>query len=232
VRLLLSEVTQAMQPTARGRILGYAGRRRTILLVDDDPLHLDIVQSLLRPLDFKLITAPNGRTGLQLATEYRPDLAMIDISMPDMSGWELATSLRRIADLQALKIIVVSANAHEYSRGGDDGSLHDAFLMKPIDMHLMLDGIAGLLGIAWQFETQTTAPDETAGKLAGESRHHIDDLYQLGRIGHVRGIEAKLKEIEAENPANKPLAVHLRTLIGNFDLKRYMNVLETMRNAG
>lgn len=232
VRLLLSEVTQAMQPTARGRILGYSGRRRTILLVDDDPLHLDIVQSLLRPLDFTLITAPNGRTGLQLATEYRPDLAMIDISMPDMSGWELATSLRRIADLQQLKIVVVSANAHEYSRGGDDGSLHDAFLMKPIDMHLMLDGIAGLLGITWQYETETTAPGEAASNLAGESRHHIDDLYQLGRIGHVRGIEAKLKEIEAENPANKPLAVHLRTLVGNFDLKRYMNLLETMRNAG
>ena len=232
VRLLLSEVTQAMQPTARGRILGYAGRRRTILLVDDDPLHLDIVQSLLQPLDFKLITAPNGRTGLQLATECRPDLAMIDISMPDMSGWELATCLRRIADLQALKIVVVSANAHEYSRGGDDGSLHDAFLMKPIDMHLMLDGIAGLLGVTWQFETETNAPGETASHLAGESRHHIDDLYQLGRIGHVRGIEAKLKEIEAEDPANKPLAVHLRTLVGNFDLKRYMNVLETMRNAG
>ena len=48
----------------------------------------------------------------------------------------------------------------------------------------------------------------------------------------MRGIEAKLKEIEAEDPANKPVAGHLRTLVSNFDLKRYMNVLEALRNDG
>lgn len=232
VRLLLSEVTQSMQPTLRGRILGYSGRRRTVLLVDDDPLHLDIVRSLLLPLDFKLLTAPNGRAGLELALQSKPDLAMLDISMPDMSGWELARSLRAIDELQALKIVIVSANAHEYSRGGDDSSAHDAFLMKPIDMHLMLDGIASLLGLTWHYEMEVAPTRQAASNLAGQSRHHIDDLYQLGRIGHVRGIEAKLKEIEAEDPANKPLAGHLRRLVSNFDLKRYMNVLETMRNDG
>jgi signal transduction histidine kinase/DNA-binding NarL/FixJ family response regulator len=232
IRLLLSEVTQAMHPNSRGRVLGYTGRRRSILLVDDDPHHLDIVQGLLQPLGFTSITAPNGTTGLQLAAEYRPDLAMIDISMPDMSGWQLANTLRTLPDLQRLKIVIVSANAHEYSRGGDNESPHDAFLMKPIDMYLMLDAMAGLLGLSWQYAIETTAPDPAANVIASQSRHHIDDLYQLGRIGHVRGIEAKLREIEAEDPANKPLAVHLRTLVSNFDLKRYMNVLETMRNDG
>jgi CheY-like chemotaxis protein len=170
---------------------------------------------------------------LHLAADCRPDLALIDISMPDMSGWELARQLRQIPDLSRLKIAMVSANAHEYSRGGGDGSVHDAFLMKPIDVQLLLDSIATLMGLSWLYEP---SPETTAtpaiSDLAEHSRHHIDDLYQLGRIGHVRGIEAKLREIETEDPANKAFATRLRALVANFDLKRYMNVLETMRNDG
>ena len=61
------------------------------------------------------------------------------------------------------------------------------------------------------------------------SRHHLDDLYRLGSIGHVRGIEAKLRELELEDPSHEAVAAHLRSLVSNFDLKRYMNVLEAMR---
>jgi CheY-like chemotaxis protein/two-component sensor histidine kinase len=232
VRLLLSEATQSMQPTARGRISGYGGQRRTVLLVDDDPTHLDIVQSLLQPLGFRLFTASNGASGLQRAAECQPHLALIDISMPDMSGWELARRLREMPMLPHLKIAMVSANAHEYNRGGDDDSAHDAFLMKPVDIQMLLDSIASLLGLTWQNESSSEATATVDDALARHSRHHIDDLYQLGRIGHVRGIEAKLREIETEDPANKPFATRLRTLVANFDLKRYMNVLETMRNDG
>ena len=46
----------------------------------------------------------------------------------------------------------------------------------------------------------------------------------------MRGIQAKLREIEAEDPASKPFATHMRSLVANFDLKRYMNVLEALRN--
>jgi hypothetical protein len=67
------------------------------------------------------------------------------------------------------------------------------------------------------------------GNLVCRSRHHLDDLYRLGRIGHVRGIEAKLRELELEDSANDAFAAHLRTLVSSFDLKRYMSVLENMR---
>ena len=52
---------------------------------------------------------------------------------------------------------------------------------------------------------------------------------RLGSIGHVRGIEAKLRELELEDPSHEAVAAHLRSLVSNFDLKRYMNVLEAMR---
>jgi len=95
----------------------------------------------------------------------------------------------------------------------------------------LLERIGTLLQLTWQYgEITGAAPTGAAATaLAQRSRRHLDDLYQLGRIGHVRGIEAKLRELEIEDPANEPVASRLRTLVVNFDLKRYMNALEAMR---
>ena len=232
VRVMLSEVTRTNSEHITPRLArDYAGARAKILLVDDDPAHIDIVQSLLKGLHFEVLVAHNGTAGLKLAHEHAPDLAMIDISMPDLNGWEVVRQLRASEHLRALKIIMVSANAHEYKAGGNEVELHDAFVMKPVDIQLLLERVGELLGLSWIYEPQPAllAPLQPVGVLPSSSRHHIDDLYQLGRIGHVRGIQAKLQEIESEDPSNKPFAVHMRGLVASFDLKRYMTVLEAMR---
>ena len=233
VKLLLSEASNAQVPPPAGIITGYEGRRLSVLLIDDDPSHLDIVQTLLQPLDFSVFTAHDGTSGLALAAQCKPDLAMIDISMPDMTGWEVAATLRKTPGLERLRIVMVSANAHEYSLGGAEYP-HDAFVMKPIEMHALLECVGSLLGATWIMEDELQPVDEQhpLGILPSHSLHHIDDLYQLGQIGHVRGIQARLREIEAEDPSNKAFARHLQTLVSNFDLKRYMSVLETLRKSG
>jgi len=230
VRLLLSEAAQQTAAQAQRRISGYVGRPLKILLIDDDPDHLDIVQHLLRPLGFIVFTAQSGRAGLELAAECAPDLALIDLSMPDMTGWQVAAALRARAG-QRMRIAIVSANAHEYAPG-NEGTLHDAFVIKPIEVQQLLDCIGSMFGLEWQFEAAPPATSDVVGILPTHSRHHLDDLYQLGRIGHVPGIQAKLKEIESEDPSNQPFAKHLRQLVANFDLKRYMNVIEAMRRNG
>jgi signal transduction histidine kinase/CheY-like chemotaxis protein len=232
VRLLLSEAVAAQELAPPKRISGYLGRRIKVLLIDDDSSHLDIVRHLLQSLDFTLFVAQDGRSGLELAARCRPDLAMLDLSMPDLTGWQVAKELRALPQLEHLKIIIVSANAHEYGLGRDDSPLHDAFAMKPIDVQLLLDRVGELLKLQWVHERPAPLPQSNAKQaLPDHSRHHLDDLYQLGRIGHVRGIQAKLREIEAEHPSNKEFATHLRTLVANFELKRYMNVIEAMRNG-
>jgi len=234
VRILLSEALQspATTPGPIRRITGYAGTPIKVLLIDDDAHHLDIVQNLLRPLGFIVFSAQSGTDGLALASECKPDLALIDLSMPDMTGWQTAQRLRALTGLDTTRVAIVSANAHEFVPGGEE-CLHDAFILKPIDMQALLDCIGSVLNVQWTYEAALpNAANEPVGILPNHSRHHIDDLYQLGRIGHVRGIQAKLKEIEAEDPSNTPFAKHLRQLVANFDLKRYMNVLEAMKKNG
>jgi CheY-like chemotaxis protein len=158
---------------------------------------------------------------------------MVDLSMPDMSGWSVAEQLRQTPGLEALKIMIVSANAHEFRAA--TGALHDAFIMKPIELQPLLERVGELLHLTWIRELKSAegalpavAPASSSGG-ATRSRHHLDDLYRLGSIGHVRGIEAKLRELELEDPSNEAIAAQLRALVSNFDLKRYMHMLEAMR---
>ncbi|HEY5810878.1 MAG TPA: ATP-binding protein [Povalibacter sp.] len=231
VRLLLSEVMHEVpEEHAPGHVSDHDGPQLSVLLIDDDPQHLEMVRTLLQPLRFDLLAAPDGQTGLQMAAEHRPNLAMIDISLPDMTGWQIADQLR--AQNSKLRIIMVSANAHEYHPGGE-GTAHDAFIMKPIDMRALLDCVGHQLGLKWTYEAPPHADtNHGSNVLPTHSRHHLDDLWQLGRIGHVRGIQAKLLQMEEEDAANRPFATQLRGLVAKFDLKRYMNVVEAMRNHG
>jgi CheY-like chemotaxis protein/anti-sigma regulatory factor (Ser/Thr protein kinase) len=234
VRLPLSRARQeAPRPRIAQRICDYSGQRQKLLLADDDPLHLELLQNLLRPLGFNVYLARDGKSCIQLAAQCQPQLALIDLSLPDMSGWELARTLRATPNLERMKIMIVSANAHEYTAAPADS--HDAFVTKPVELQPLLEHIGTLLRLQWIREPATTATTPAVaanadhGTPVGRSRHHLEDLYRLGRIGHVRGIEAKLRELELEDPANEPFAAQLRTLVTSFDLKRYMNVLETLR---
>jgi signal transduction histidine kinase/CheY-like chemotaxis protein len=238
VRLPLSRARQEVpRPRVAERICDYSGPRQKLLLADDDPLHLELLHNLLRPLGFNVYLARDGKTCIQLAAQCQPQLALIDLSLPDMSGWELARTLRATSNLEHMKIMIVSANAHEYTAAPADS--HDAFVTKPIELQPLLERIGALLKLQWIREPAPPAsPPAVAantdqarapGTPVGRSRHHLEDLYRLGRIGHVRGIEAKLRELELEDPANEPFAAQLRTLVTSFDLKRYMNVLETLR---
>ena len=236
VRLLLSQASHdTKEVSSPRRAYGYSGRRRTILLADDDPSHLELLKNILQPLDFIVLPAHDGRSSLELAAQHTPDLALLDISLPDMTGWDIVKQLRDTGDeMRRPRIAMVSANAHEYTPGGDGGPLHDAFLVKPIDIELLLETVGSLLQLEWLYEpalalvTQTNPLEQPPTQCL----HHVRALYELGRIGHVRGIEAKLREIEAEHPANGPFAAHLRGFISNFDLKRYMTVLESMQKHG
>lgn len=235
VRLALSEVRQDVKQIVTKRPRAYAGQRRKVLLIDDDPAHVDIIREVMLPLGFTVFVGLDGRSGLEMAKQSKPDLVLLDISLPDMTGWDVARQLRELPELGDIGIVMVSANAHEFNPGGDESASHDAFVMKPVDIQILLDCVANVSKIEWLYETPAASPPESISEkslasISAHTRHHIDDLYQLGRIGHVRGIQSKLNELESADPANKAFASHLRTLIARFDMKGYMQTLEAMRN--
>ena len=95
-----------------------------ILIIDDEASILNLVTAYLRPEGYELQTAVNGRSGLQLAQTFQPDLIVLDIMLPEMDGLELLTRLRRESDVYVImltakneetdKIIGLSVGADDY----------------------------------------------------------------------------------------------------------------------
>ncbi|NYZ12499.1 response regulator [Azospirillum sp. RWY-5-1] len=240
VRLLLSEALHTGdEPQEHGRVTGYAGPRIKLLLADDNPVHVALMTDILRPLGFLLTAVSDGEACLKAAEEIRPELVILDISMPGESGWDVAAAIRaRFGD--AVRILMVSANAYEQQGPAGGIAPHDAFLAKPIELRALLDRIESLMGLEWLREAGRLAvaaepvpsPPATADGVPPGMAHHLDDLRQLGRIGYVRGIEARLVEVEAEDPANAAFVARLRELLRAFNMKGYMKLLDISRGDG
>jgi signal transduction histidine kinase/DNA-binding response OmpR family regulator len=227
VRLLLSAVENAKLAAQPRRRLGYVGPRRTVLVTDDDPNHRDLMREVLTPLGFVLLMAQDGPSCLTLASECQPDLFLLDISMPGMSGLELARTLRATGHEEA-RILMVSANMIDH--GSAKGEDYDDLLPKPVDMEKLLDRVQSLLRLDWVYDSDAEAAPVVLQEPARYvvAQRHVDELKRLGSIGYIRGIEAKLAELKAEAPGSGPLADDLGAHIRNFDLKRYMLVLENL----
>ncbi|WP_420138983.1 hybrid sensor histidine kinase/response regulator [Sphingomonas sp.] len=231
LQLMLPEpMTVPGGAAADGRIVGYRGDRKTILVIDDNPSQLTVVQHLLRPLDFTIFTAGGGAEGLALAEQCKPDLVLLDIQMPGCNGWDIAEQLRARLG-QRLRIVMVSANAHEFRAGGDGRSSHDAFISKPVDLGALLDTIGRQLDLTWIVSTDQPAlagEDNHAIALPDSARPHLESLKHYVKVGHVRGIEMVLTDLEAEIPESSAAVATLRRHLNDFDLRALARTLDNV----
>ncbi|HWV09644.1 MAG TPA: ATP-binding protein, partial [Pseudomonas sp.] len=141
VRLFLSEVRvpQAVVHVEHD-IVGYQGPRRLILVVDDHIEHRRVLAGMLEPLGFEIAQAANGQEAIRQVALLGPDLILMDLSMPQMDGWETSRLIRRNALSQA-PIIVISANAFADDRERSVAAACNDYLAKPVHTPELLERI-------------------------------------------------------------------------------------------
>lgn len=81
---------------------------KNILLVEDDPFLIDIYSTQLKKSGFSVEVAADGETALSKIKEKKPDLMVLDIVLPEMDGWEILRKIKSIAELDNLKVIILS----------------------------------------------------------------------------------------------------------------------------
>jgi signal transduction histidine kinase/CheY-like chemotaxis protein len=231
VTLMLGQVAGKLSETSLSRsIVGYEGPRHSILIVDDDVQQLSFLRSLLESLGFDVAAVPNGETAIALCASRQFDLALLDISLPGMSGWETASYLREKMG-QELHIVMLSANAQEFHKPETQVIVHDLFLVKPIEFNLLLEALGGLLKLSWKWESaEDAAPPPpkpaAAGALPEEAMRHVERLRELLRIGHIRAVEAEIAALDDAAPEARELIAQLYDCLDRFDLSAMMRKLE------
>ncbi|MFS8145111.1 ATP-binding protein [Rhizobium sp. BR 249] len=223
VRLMLSAVMRAAAPPQEKRIVGYDGPRRTIVVVDDNEDHREMMREILAPLDFIVLTAAGGAECLTLIDGIMPDLFLVDILMPGMSGWQLVSRLREAG--QAAPVLMLSANIGDATVLSDSDDSHNDAIGKPVDIRRLRDKLALHLGLNWVYADDAPAPPaKTEAPMLSPGAAHVQELLRLGEIGYIRGIDAKLSDL-AKVEANRPFTEALRPYVAAFDLAGFMTFL-------
>ncbi len=123
-----------------------AGAPHTVLYIEDNPANLKLVQEIVRfRSDLRLVSAPDGHFGLSLARSQKPDIILMDLNLPGLSGFEVLAQLRREPETARIPAIAVSANAMraDIERALAAGFAH--YLTKPIDIGQFNEAIDDVL---------------------------------------------------------------------------------------
>lgn len=223
--MMLAPVTGNVPEEApRAAIGGYLGARKRVLVVDDDIAQRTIMRRLLEELGFVVAVFDDGETALRQIAEQKPDIALLDVSMPGMSGWELSRRLRGLLG-DGLRIIMLSGNALETS-GPSDGKpvAHDLFLIKPVNFNALIDGMGRLLDLEWTDGAAGSADrdKESSGRIGGPlpeaAAPRIEEIGRLLRIGHLSRLEKEIKELAGAVPEADALALRLLDCLDRMDL--------------
>ena len=236
IRLFLPQVhsAQAAGELPHGNRIGYVGVRRRILVVDNEKVDRDMLQSMLEPLGFVLEQAASGEEALKAIPRFAPHLVFMDLGMPGIDGWE---TLRRIRQQQltGAHLAVLSANAFDKGLDNDAGIAPDDFIVKPLRLPELLDWLGRKLQLEW-VSADSPPPSAVPAPqaplpLIAPAEAHLAALDELIVLGYLRGILNKLGEIERLDTAHSEFVRVLRDLARQFQFDAMKEILRKLRDA-
>lgn len=204
-------------------IRGHVGRQRRLLVVDDQPEQSRLIADMLRSRGFLVHEVHHPQQVLQQLDGLRPDLILLDVSMPVIDGWTLCRQLRTAGHVQP--VIMVSANAYENLSARREAAGCNDFIVKPVLETDLFARLSTWLGVEWIYadaaDAAPAAPD-TDGQQGSDpfgSQPPVAppalsppgalpacrlpariraELRELADLGHLQGLLRRLDELEEQ----------------------------------
>lgn len=164
-----------------------------ILIADDEPVNRDIFQTRLEANDYQIIIAKDGEEALEVARARQPDLVLLDVMMPKMSGVEVCRTLKADSSLPYMPIIMITAKAEteDVVAGLEAGA--EEYLTKPVDHAALVARVRSMLRIKALHDTvqeQASQLDGQRAQLAEWNRsleqRVQEQLAELERVGRMK----------------------------------------------
>jgi len=207
-----------------------------LLVVDDNPMNVDILKTRLTTHGYDIATAADGEEALAVAREKLPDLILLDVMMPKLDGFEVCRRLKGDPTLPFMPIILVTAKADskDIVAGLEAGG--DEYLTKPLDQAALVARVKSMLRIKGLHDTvqeQAVRLEAQAGELAafnrsleGQVQEQLGELERVGRLK--RFFSPQLAELIVQGGTDDPLRSHRREITVVFlDLRGFTAFAET-----
>jgi CheY-like chemotaxis protein len=222
VKLHFEEIAGTEQALeARPDMTGYSGPRLKILVVDDDDSHRKLLLDLLGPLGFSVTMAATCAQAYQQGLTSKFDAVLLDVGLPDGSGWNVAKALRRLDPSPV--IIMISANAFEAQHVPGPSAYCDRFLIKPFSVEHLLEQLRDTLRIQWTSTPGTPTPPQLMLQAREVPATLRWQLIEAARIGYADGVAQSLDAMPAHCEA---LCRQLRSWQQAFQFRRIAQLME------
>lgn len=207
-----------------------------ILLVDDNPTNLDILETRLQRHGYELLKAVDGEEALAVARESTPDLILLDVMMPKIDGFEVCRQLRADSSLPYMPIILVTAkgDSKDIVAGLDAGA--DEYLTKPIDQAALVARVRSILRAkalhdtvqeqAARLEAQASELQQWNQTLEQRVQQQLTEIERVGRLR--RFLSPQLADVVVSSGDERALDSHRRDVAVVFcDLRGFTAFAET-----
>jgi predicted ATPase/signal transduction histidine kinase/CheY-like chemotaxis protein/tRNA A-37 threonylcarbamoyl transferase component Bud32 len=233
IELPKSQLSTPADAAARS-IVGFKGKRQTILVIDDKDFNRSIVINFLEPLGFTVIEAINGQDGLDKALQLKPNAILMDLVMPVLDGFETTRQLRAIPELQHTIVIAISASVFEFNQQMSREAQCDDFVSKPIQEAELLEKLQIHLGLEWIYELENKETEKleeilspvSVPSLAVPSTQALDMVLTLALMGDLKAVIEQTLDWEQVNPQWTPFATQLRQLAKGFKSKQVIEFIK------
>ncbi|MCU4676221.1 response regulator [Catenovulum sp. 2E275] len=230
VSLMLSGISKNYISTSRINqvITSITGDNKLIMLVDDDPTHRGLIKETLSTLGFSIVEAADGFECLNLLEGCQPDLFLLDVSMPGMTGFELTRLLREKSLFTP--IIMVSADARENQLQDTTQHAHNDYVVKPVQLDTLIEKIGEHLNLQWNYKTSETLEqfdekNKPQQQIPVLSENIINELLALSEMGYYKALLSKLKKLQTDNSATPEFISQLLILCNKFQFKQISQIL-------
>jgi adenylate cyclase len=200
----------------------------TVLVVDDLPQNARLLDAVLAPRGYRVVTAESGEEALRLMNTEPPDLVLLDIFMPGMDGYEVCRQIRRQPATAFLPVVMITASGDQEKRRAIEAGADD-FVTKPFDQAELVARVKSLIRIKRYHDTIERQTEELTAwnhQLEDRVSAQVEELERLGRLR--RFLSPQLADLVISSGDQSFLDSHRREIVVVFcDLRRFTAFAET-----
>ena len=240
VTLPAIEVDAELEEYQQRTMVGYKGPRQKVLVVDDKSYNRSVLINVLEPIGFEVITAEDGRQGIEQMQAEQPDIIFMDMIMPVMMGFEAVQQIRQMPGGQDITIFGASASVFEKDRERVKLAGCDDFLAKPINYRALFELLDKHLDLEWIYDdgdetlsnlVETTGDEQHPPSMVAPAQDELKLLFDMAMEGDIWGISERALELEQMDTSYKPFAQKLQKLVKAYDEDEILSLIEQYMEA-
>lgn len=206
-------------PKRESRYLGYLGERKKLLIVDDDQEIRSFLKGLLLSLGFETEEASDGEEALRKANQWNPDLILMDLVLPKISGLEVVYGLRQKALFRNTAIIAVSGNSGDFAKAQAEEMGCSDFISKPVEVDDLLKKIESHLTLEWISSEKVYEALPLLSPMVLPQREQVAQLYSLLVQGDLEELSVYLEELKKSRSHLSPFVKIAQGMVKEYQLK-------------